>query len=231
MSQRTMYRKSAMHKNYSIMDSEIIKLLVFYILPFIVINALIFFLATVRPKYEVSIGQTNDYRSTVVTFSIKSYLPLKEVTITMNAEPLDLVRTGKRTYQATITSNGILDIYMKNFNGMSLSEYEVINILDDGAPELVSYSADEGILTLTVKDTQSGIDYANLYATTATGETVSPLSIDKENGVVVFELDPSGLTVSIKDLSGNEYLPSFSVIKGTEADGSVAASADQVLIQ
>ena len=36
--------------------------------------------------------------------------------------------------------------------------------LDDGAPELVSYSADEGILTLTVKDTQSGIDYANLYA-------------------------------------------------------------------
>lgn len=42
MSQRTMYRKSAMHKNYSIMDSEIIKLLVFYILPFIVINALIF---------------------------------------------------------------------------------------------------------------------------------------------------------------------------------------------
>ena len=120
---------------------------------------------------------------------------------------------------------------MKNCNGMSLSEYEVINILDDGAPELVSYSADEGILTLTVKDTQSGIDYANLYATTATGETVSPLSIDKENGVVVFELDPSGLTVSIKDLSGNEYLPSFSVIKGTEADGSVAASADQVLIQ
>lgn len=104
-----------------------------------------------RPKYEVSIGQTNDYRSTVVTFSIKSYLPLKEVTITMNAEPLDLVRTGKRTYQATITNNGILDIYMKNFNGMSLSEYEVINILDDGAPELVSYSADEGILTLTVK--------------------------------------------------------------------------------
>lgn len=49
--------------------------------------------------------------------------------------------------------------------------------------------------------------------------------------MVVFELDPSGLTVSIKDLSGNEYLPSFSVIKGTEADGSVAASADQVLIQ
>ena len=36
---------------------------------------------------------------------------------------------------------------------------------------------------------------------------------------------------TVKDLSGNEYLPSFSVIKGTEADGSVAASADQVLIQ
>ena len=46
MSQRTMYRKSAMHKNYSIMDSEIIKLLVFYILPFIVINALIFFFSS-----------------------------------------------------------------------------------------------------------------------------------------------------------------------------------------
>ncbi len=231
MSQRTTYRRTAMPRSsYSILDSDLVQLLLFYILPFIIINAIIFFLATTKPKYELSVAETNDYRTTTVTFSIKSYLPLKEVTITLNSEPLDLTRTGKNTYTAVISTNGILDVYMKNFNGMSLSEYEVIDILDDGAPELVSYDVNEGILTLTVKDTQSGIDYSSLYATTTSGTVVQPLSVDQANGLVTFQLDPGGLTVSIKDLSGNEYLPSFSVVKEAAADGS-AVSGGQVMIQ
>lgn len=230
MSQRTTYRRNAMHRSYSILDSEVFQLLLFYILPFIIINSIIFFLATVKPKYEVSVGETNDYRTTTVTFSIKSYLPLKEVTITLNSEPLDLVRTGKRTYKAVISTNGILDIYMKNFNGMSLSEYEVIDILDDGAPELVSYDVNDGILSLTVKDTQSGIDYTSLYATTTSGVILEPLSVDRDSGVVTFQLDPGGLTVSIKDLSGNEYVPSFSVVKEASADGT-GSGEGQLMVQ
>lgn len=230
MSQRTAYRRTAMRGSNSILDSEIVQLLLFYILPFIIINSVIFFLVTVKPKYEVHVGETHDYRTTTVTFSIKSYLPLKEVTITLNSEPLDLVRTGKRTYQAVISTNGILDVYMKNFNGMSLSEYEVIDILDDGAPELVSYDVNEGILSLVVKDTQSGIDYASLHATTVSGQVVSPLSVDQANGLVTFQLDPSGLTVSIKDLSGNEYLPSFSVVKEASSDG-VSSGEGQLMVQ
>ena len=230
MSQRTAYRRTAMGGSSSIMDSQIIQLLLFYILPFIIINSLIFFLVTVKPKYEVTIGETNDYRTTTVTFSIKSPLPLKEVTITLNSEPLDLVRTGKQTYQAEITTNGILDIYMKNFNGMSLSEYEVIDILDDGAPELVSYDVNDGILSLTVKDTQSGIDYAAIHATTASGQVLEPLSVDRSSGFITFQLDPDGLTVSIKDLSGNEYLPSFSVVTEASSDGA-SSGQGQLMVQ
>lgn len=231
MSQRTTYRRSAIHRSsYSILESDWFQLLLFYILPFIIINSIIFFLATTKPKYDLSVAETNDYRTTTVTFSIKSYLPLKEVTITLNSEPLDLKRTGKRTYTAVISTNGILDVYMKNFNGMSLSEYEVIDILDDGAPELVSYDVNEGILSLTVKDTQSGIDYTSLHATTPSGTVIQPLSVDQSNGLITFQLEPEGLTVSIKDLSGNEYLPTFSVVTEAAADGS-SVSGGQVMVQ
>ena len=129
-----------------------------------------------------------------------------------------------------ISTNGILDVYMKNFNGMSLSEYEVIDILDDGAPELVSYDVNEGILSLTVKDTQSGIDYTSLHATTPSGTVIQPLSVDQSNGLITFQLEPEGLTVSIKDLSGNEYLPTFSVVTEAAADGS-SVSGGQVMVQ
>jgi len=230
MNQRT-YRRTASRKTSRFLDSQPVQLLLFYILPFIVVNALIFFLVTARPKYELVVGQTSDYRTTMVTFTIKSHLPLKNVTITLNSEPLDLVKTGNRTYQATISTNGILDVYMQNFNGMSISEYEVVDILDDSAPELVDYNMENDILTLVVKDTQAGIDYQTLHAITAAGEIVEPLSADKATGTISFQMDPGGLTLSIKDLSGNEYQPSFSLVTGTDTDNNPDTTENQVVIE
>ena len=83
------------------MDSDLIRVLLFYILPFLAVNGIIFFLVTTKPEYELVIGSTNDYRTTEITFSIKSFMPLKEVTIKIDSEPLDLVKTGKKTYRAT----------------------------------------------------------------------------------------------------------------------------------
>lgn len=230
MSQRT-YRRTVSRRTPGFLDSQPVRLLLFYILPFIVVNSIIFFLVTAKPKYELIVGQTNDYQTTTVTFTIKSHLPLKNVTITLNSQPLDLVKTGNRSYQATISSNGILDVYMQNFNGMSLSEYEVVDILDDNAPELVDYSIEEDILTLTVKDTQAGIDYGSLHAITSSGQVIEPLSVDKAAGIVSFQMDPAGLTISIKDLSGNEYQPTFSLVVGADSDNNPDTVENQVMVE
>lgn len=210
MNQRT-YRNPRPYNYNSFPSSDFIQLLLFFILPFIIINSIIFFLVTTKPKYEVVIEGTSDYRTTDITFTIKSIMPLKEVTIKMDSQPLDLVKVGKRTYRSTINHNGSLEIYMKNFNGMALLEYEHIDILDDEPPAIEDYVSDDGILSFTVIDTQSGVDYSSITAQTSTGQQILPLNADKATGRISFQMDPNGLSVSVKDMSGNEFLTTFSL--------------------
>lgn len=205
-----------------------LQLFLLYIIPFIIVNSIIFFLVTAKPKYELVVAPTEDYHTTTATFTITSHLPLKNVTITFNEEPLDLVKVGKKSYQATITCNGILDVFMQNFNGMSVSNFEVIDILDDEAPGIASYDMQDGLLTITLTDSLSGIDYDNLYGMTTDGTVIQAISIDRASSTVVFPIDHNGLTLSIKDLSGNEYLPSFSIVTGSE---DALSSDSQLLVQ
>ena len=208
---RHTYRSSRPYKYHNTLDSDLIQLLLFYILPFILVNGIIFFLVTTKPKYEVVIEGTSDYRTTDITFTIKSVMPLKEVTIKMDAEPLDLVKVGKKTYRSTVNHNGSLEIYMKNFNGMALLEYAHIDILDDEPPAIEDYVSEDGLLSFTIIDTQSGVDYSSISALTSAGQQILPLNVDKATGRVSFQMDPNGLSVSVKDMSGNEYLTTLSL--------------------
>ncbi|MCI8887435.1 MAG: hypothetical protein HFG70_05040 [Hungatella sp.] len=210
MNRRT-YRSSRPYKYKNYFDSDLVRLLLFYILPFIVVNGIIFFLATTRPKYELVVEGTNDYRTTEVTFTIKSIMPLKEVTIKMDSQPVDLVKVGKKKYRATIDHNGSLEIYMLNFNKMALLEYEHIDILDDEPPTIENASSEDGILSFTIRDTQSGVDFSSISATNPMGEFILPLSADKATGRVSFQMNGQNLTVSAKDMSGNEFLTTFSL--------------------
>lgn len=227
MGQRTS-RKAAVRKKSDSKLVDFFQLLLFYILPFIAVNSILFIVVTAKPKYELVVAPTEDYRSTTATFTIRSRMPLKNVTITFNEEPLNLVKVGPKSYQADITSNGILDIFMQNFNGMTVSDFEVIDSLDDEAPGITFYDMEEGLLTIVVDDSLSGIDFDNLHAIAADGTIVAPQSVDPATGTVTFPIGEGGLTVSVKDLSGNEYLPNFSVVK-VPADAS--SDGHQLLVQ
>ncbi len=229
MSART-YRGSRPYKYKRPVDSDLIELLLFFILPFIVVNSIIFFLATTKPKYELVVKGTNDYRTTEITFTIKSFMPLKEVTVKMDSEPVNLTKVGNKTYSATIDHNGSLEIYMKNFNNMALLDYEYIDILDNEAPIIEDYSFEDGILAFTITDTQSGVDFSSIIAHTPSGEDCLPLSVDTETGRISFQMDPSQrFTVSAKDMSGNEFLTTFSLNdhpEDGEAEGGIESGGD-----
>lgn len=221
------YHRAPARKRKSILQIEWVRTLLFYILPFIAVNLVIFFLVTTKPGYSVNIANTDDYRTTDVTFTITSFMPLKSVTITLDGEPLDLTKVGRKSYVSTVTHNGILEINMVNFNNMSITGYEVIDVLDDELPDVTSYTLSDGMLTLWLSDTQSGIDYDGLTATTGDGAVAKPLSVDRNAGTAVFQIDSSGLTVTVRDLSGNEYQPSFSVTEIVEeADNASMYQAD-----
>lgn len=225
---RHTYRSSRPYKYKKPVDSELLYLLLFYILPFIVVNGIIFFLVTTKPKYELVVEGTHDYRTTDITFSIKSFMPLKEVTVKMDSEPVDLVKVGKKKYQATIDHNGSLEIYMKNFNSMALLEYEYIDILDNEAPSVDDCVFEDGILTFTISDSQSGVDYSSIIGHTDTGEEILPLSVVQDTGVVAFPMDSRGLTVSARDMSGNEFLTTFSVNEHQETpEGEIGSGEEE----
>lgn len=225
---RHTYRSSRPYKYKNPVNSELLHLLLFYILPFVVVNGIIFFLVTTKPKYELVVEGTNDYRTTDITFSIKSVMPLKEVTVKMDSEPLNLVKVGKKKYRATIDHNGSLEIYMKNFNSMALLEYEYIDILDNEAPSVDDCVFEDGILTFVISDTQSGVDYSSIIGHTSSGEQVLPLSVAQESGVVAFPMDSRGLTVSARDMSGNEFLTTFSVNEHEETPEEETPAGDNI---
>lgn len=166
------YSNSRSKKSARLASPGLKTILLFYVLPYLLINGLIFYLVTVKPKYTVSVGETTDYTTTSMSLTIKSILPTRNLSVSLNGEPLELESTGKKSYTAPITVNGTIEVYLESFNGMAVSTYEHVNILDDDPPTIEVASIEDGILTITLSDSQSGIDFTSLHAIDSTGAII-----------------------------------------------------------
>ena len=200
-------------------DNPVLRNLIFFVLPFLVINGLIFFFAVYTPKVELDVGDTTDYNSVDVTVRIHSLLPLKNSSITLDSAPLEMERDGQ-TYTATLTANGVVEVTAESINGMSRTVFEHVMVLDDTAPTVdEDYTLNSNFLTITVSDSLSGVNYDELYGRDEDGERVEPTSIDQETGTVVFPMSGNTITVHIEDFVGNAAEPSYSIrIEGLEED-------------
>ena len=200
-------------------DNPILRNLIFFVLPFLVINGLIFFFAVYTPKVELDVGDTTDYKSVDVTVRIHSLLPLKNSSITLDSAPLEMERDGS-TYTATLTANGVVEVTAESINGMTRTVFEHVMVLDDTAPTVdEDYTLNSNFLTITVSDSLSGVNYDELYGRDEDGERVEPTSIDQETGTVVFPMSGNTITVHIEDFVGNAAEPSYSIrIEGLEED-------------
>ena len=67
--------------------------LLFYVLPFIVINSIIFYLFTAKPKVEITVGDTEDYLTTTATVRIRSLFPTKNLVIAKDGHRYDRFRS------------------------------------------------------------------------------------------------------------------------------------------
>ena len=192
-------------------SNDFLTVILFYILPFIIINSVIFYLFTAKPKLEITVGDTEDYLTTTATVHIRSFLPTKNLTIAKDGDAVEYEQTDSKTYSVPITSNGVLEVSIQNFNGMSAAEYAHISILDDVAPTVTDYSLDDDdVLTVVLEDTQSGVDFETIYAVDSDGDHVFPISQDRSAGEVKFEMDSMGLTLHASDFTGNELQVTFS---------------------
>ncbi len=190
---------------------EWVTVLCFYILPFILVNGILFMLVAAAPHITIYAEGTSDYKATKVSVTVKSLLPITEFSSSQEGAELELTQTGRGEYQAEITKNGVIEIYVKSLNGMTARQYEHINILDDTAPLVgETYSIEDNILTLTLEDSQSGLDVSSVYASTDEGTVIQPLSSDGETGTFSFEMNAQTLYVHAADLAGNAMQATFS---------------------
>lgn len=198
-------------------SSDLPQLLLFYILPFIVVNVLLFFLVTSVPKVTLEVEDTNDYLSTEATLKLDSWFPTRSITVQMDDEELETTKGSNRTYKISINRNGVLKATVTNLNGMTATVYQHIDILDDTPPSFLDASLDDDILTLHISDSQSTINFDGTYAIDSTGQRRVPVTVDQNAGAVTFEMDLAGLQVFIMDRAGNEAARSFT----THREGTV----------
>ncbi len=206
-------RYSRRHRN----DDGFAHVLLFYVLPFIVLNAIIFFLVTSTPKFTIEAGSTENYLTTQVVLTVDSHFPIRSVEVTLDGEELALEQSARRTYIAPINKNGVLEATVINKNGMSLVQYEHVDVLDDTPPVFDEAIVDNGVVTLMISDSQSGLNFDSVYALDSAGELVTPISADPLTDTFSFAIDPDGLYVHAQDWAGNEVQGTFtSHMEGTE---------------
>lgn len=203
--------------------------LLFYVLPFVVLNLILFFCITTRPRITLELADTHDYLTTESTLRISSWFPTKSVSISMDGDELEWVKESGRNYTATVVKNGTLEATVTNINGMSSTVFEPVNILDDNPPNITESDIVEGILTLTVSDSQSGINFDTIRAENTAGEAVDAINTDRNNSSVSYLMDAAGINVYIEDMAGNRVRGTFS--SRTEGDVEILEGGTEVTIE
>ena len=186
--------------------------LLWYVLPFIVFNLLLLFLVTASPRIELTVGDTTDYKTVDVSLKVKSLIPIRKLTTTLESQDIEFKKEGG-VYHATLTNNGALEIYVESWNGMPARQNEHIAVLDDTAPSIDEETVvmEDGKLELIAEDNISGINYEAVYATDDAGKRTAPVSYDKETGRITFDLEKGSLAVYLEDMAGNANQSAFSL--------------------
>lgn len=199
-------RKSTVQTPYS----EWKTIFLFYLLPFLVVNGTLLMLVVSKPHITIHIADTKNYKTTTASITVKSLLPIKEFSSAQEDTPLELTEKKKGQYTADLVRNGVIEVYAKGINGMTTVKYEHVNILDDVPPAVgEEYTINDGFLTLTLEDSQSGLDFQSVYAVTASGISLLPSSFDKQTSTFIFPITEDGLIVYASDLAGNAMQATF----------------------
>lgn len=212
--------------------SEFMTVLLFYVLPFIVINGLIFILATAKPSADITISESSDYVTTTMELKVKSLLPIKKLELALDGNPLEPTKTGSKTYQAALNSNGMLELKLTSLNLMKTIVYEPVSVLDDTPPTIKDNIIEDGVLSFRLEDTQSGVNYSSIFASDEDNPEILPLSIDRSTGLITFEMQNENLVITAKDNIGNElhitFDPSGGNVDDAALEGTVPAETGEL---
>ncbi|MBQ1423111.1 MAG: hypothetical protein IIY96_01575 [Lachnospiraceae bacterium] len=203
---RILYDAHGIRVKGSPLSNKFVRFLLFGVLPYLVINGIILLLVCSTPKISIDVKDTNDYISTNVNFSIHSVLPIKEMKVTMESEPVEYEKSGSN-YTCSVSKNGTFYVEATSVNGMMRAAYADVSMLDDTAPSVDEESANisNGALSFLISDTQSGVNYDSIYAIVNEADVVYPSDMNRNTGLITIPLPGKCYSVELyfEDMVGN----------------------------
>ena len=189
ISSYAVYRKERFTLQRAILS---LALLVFLMLP----------LCFLMPGYTVSVDEEGERGLPVYTVEVSSLLPVGRVLASIRDHGLPVYEAGAKEFTVEPTRNGDLDISVELVNRQIVSGSHEVTAVDAEGPVLTgSEKLKDGFL-LKVADSGIGVDYRDIYAVDASGETHYPLSASEEEGVL-FEYPSETWDIYIPDHIGN----------------------------
>ena len=203
---RILYDAHGARVKSSPLSNKYLRALLFYVLPYLVVNGIVLLIVCATPHISINVRDTDNYLTTEVDFTVKSLLPIKELTVTLESEPVEYEKSGS-TYKCSVSRNGTLIVEAKALNGMMRSAYSDISMLDDTAPSIdeSTIHIEGDTLSFTVSDTQSGVNYDSIYGVINDSETIYPTAFDRETGSVSMDIPDHAESVELhfEDMVGN----------------------------
>ena len=184
-----------------------------FLIPYTLINGIIFFLFIQTPKIIVTEQDSKDYEDNKIKFSIDSMLPLTDVKTYYQESEIAYSKLGN-VYIIDAKDNGSYQIKVTSLNRSSANSTIDIETKDNVAPiiNLDSAVITGNTLIISVHDNKSEINYDNLYATLENGTKLTPTYVDKSSGTVQFQItDGKKVIVHVEDATGNHSETSFTI--------------------
>ena len=130
-----------------------------------------------------------------------SVIPIKEVNVSMDDHAVAGTDMGGGVYQLNPTHNGEMQVQIVLRNNQVIDATIEVTTVDEEAPQLVSSFFDESYYYLTVRDTGSGINSAQITVQYEDGSEAAGWSYT--DGTVKVPYPDRYLVVSVPDNSGN----------------------------
>ena len=189
----------------------VLRILFGFLIPYVLINGIIFLLFIQTPKIQVIDQDSKDYEDNKIKFTVDCLLPITDVKTYYQESEIAYSKLGN-TYIIEASNNGTYQIKAIALNRASVNSIVDVETKDSHPPtvDLDSAIITGNTLIISVHDGQSEINYDNLYATLENGNKLNPTYIDKSSGTVQFQItEGKKIVVHVEDTSGNHSETSF----------------------
>lgn len=137
------------------------------------------------------------------TLQVESRMPVKRITAEIDGRNIPVYEVDAQVYSIEPAINGKMKIMVTLINNQQSIQYVDVGNVDLETPVLTSTETKDGMVYLHLSDTGSGIDYANVRATSVEGEIVQPQVLDENEGCIAFPYPNGTLNVYIPDFAEN----------------------------